>query len=278
MKVMELDDIDYSQPPIEKCIQYKSTDDTKIKVIQLLEEYPPPDLNNKYACYKIYGESSYCDIARSVEFDVFREAFGDGPELMDQEYQNYEQHSVFFLVIDREDCCAAGALRIIKNSNAGLKTLADISHAPLSITLENFISYYKIDNMDACWDIATAVVLKKYRAHAYKLKVSIYLYHILYKQSIKNNIHHHVSIMDKHIHTHLTRILAMPYTPIMNSSCFSYLGSESSLAVYGKTSEFRPSVDSHIDSLSPRAFRTLGPYFDCLLLGDDVPSLQEVGS
>ena len=53
------------------------------------------------------------DAARDVEGRVFLQAFGNTPEVMEQEYGSYEERSRFIAVIDDATGSALGAARLI---------------------------------------------------------------------------------------------------------------------------------------------------------------------
>ena len=92
----------------------------------LINEYPLRG-EGRFGCYRLHGTSRFSDIARSVECRVFQHFFGNTAAAMQAAYGPYEQSSHFFLMVDRQEKCSAGTLRIIENSERGLKTLNDIA-------------------------------------------------------------------------------------------------------------------------------------------------------
>ena len=71
------------------------------------------------------------DAAREVEAQVLLHAFGNTPDVMEQEYGPYSDRSRFVTVIDDATGSALGAARLILPDDAGtLKTLIDVAGEP----------------------------------------------------------------------------------------------------------------------------------------------------
>ena len=241
----------------------------------LMLEHPIPG-EGRFGCYLIPGASPYSDIARSVECNVFNHFFGNTAAVMHGAYGPYEKSSQFFLVVDRVAHCPAGTLRVIANSERGLKSLNDIALAPLSISERAVCDYHDISSLDQCWDIGTLAVLKDYRSQQQDHQVSTMLYGVLHRAAIQEGVHHAVTVLDRHAYTQLTQMLAIPFEPIVGSEPFDYLGSPKSRAVYLYFPNVVPSVETHLGHLDDTTRRTLRPYVARVIYAEGVPAVVSV--
>lgn len=209
---------------------------------QLLSEREPVT-SDKVVCYRLEKGSAYENVARSIEREVFEKYFGNTSEEMRKEYGPYEDQSIFFLSIDQELKQPAGVLRVIQNGPAGLKTLNDLAigrdEAP-RISPDQVKSYHGIDTFDDCWDVGTVAVRKPYRSDTL---ASVQLYRALYVSALDENVNHFVSIIDHKPYVKMTDYLGIPFVPMVGSEPFPYLGSKSSVAVYGDVTEFYPRMN-----------------------------------
>jgi hypothetical protein len=214
------------------------------------------NLKTHFGCYLIEGTDKYSDLARYVEAKVFDETFKNDAATMLAEYGPYDRFSTFFVVIDHKGKMPVGALRVIKPSNRGLKSLVDLKTTPLKITAADIYKTYKIKPSE-CVDLATIAVEKQYRGRTYNFIPSLLLYRALYSQVLQDPSYLQVvSIVDKKPFE-LLLSLGMPFTPILNSKPFSYLSSDISYAVCAYTADFLPSVTKKASRyrFSPRPSR-----------------------
>jgi len=105
---------------------------------------------NRYSCYGLDGTNQFSNLARSVEVTVFQEQFGNSPSDMNEGYNPFETASGFFLVVDQQEGLPVGALRYIKNSDAGMKTLND-TESHFGISVDTIKANHGIENLDDCW-------------------------------------------------------------------------------------------------------------------------------
>ena len=84
-----------------------------------------PD-SGRFACFTLEGTDPFANIARQVERAVFEDSWGNDATLMKKEWGPYDEHSLFFMVVDTQEKVPAGVLRMIRNSPLGLKTLVDL--------------------------------------------------------------------------------------------------------------------------------------------------------
>jgi hypothetical protein len=191
-------------------------------------------------------------------------------------YGPYEDYSAFFLVVDREQRCAAGALRVIEHSAQGLKSLNDLDGPPLHLSLEEVLDAHEIDDLESCWDIGSLAVLKEYRGAATDHIVSTMLYGYSFAEVHRRRIKHVVTILDKHAYAQLVELMGVPFKPIAGTGPFSYLGSENSRACYGYVPDSVRSMEAHLQSMPSDVQPLLRPYVDRLLYCEGFPELVEV--
>ena len=219
------------------------------KTAELLHERPPQgDAPEVY--YKLEGIDPYADIARTIERQVFEDAFGNTTDKMEEAYGPYENQSKFFLAINRtgNEPVPSGALRVIENGPRGLMTLNDLAEKKgVEISdrpdfIEAVKSYHGIASLDLCWDIGTAAVLDQFRLDHGHL-TSVRLYRGMHVAGMTANIQHYVSMIDVNAHRILVRMLGIPFEPLAGSGPVEYLDSAETYPVYGDTGEFLKSAN-----------------------------------
>jgi hypothetical protein len=189
--------------------------------------------SERFVCFRLEGSDPFSNIARQIEREVFEEEFGNDSATMAAEYGPYEQSSVFFMTVDMQKTAPAGVLRMIRNSPAGLKTLIDMedsSKTARAVPTEEVMRYHGIDDLDRCWDFATAAIPRRYRRRMMSLHMRIA--REWYVAAVREDIQHFVSIMDSGLLKLVRGRLSMGFVPLANSAPFSYLGSQHSEAVY----------------------------------------------
>lgn len=201
---------------------------------RFLEEHPPKG-SDRFVCYRLQGDEPFSDIGRGVERLVFEEAFGNDAIEMQGEYSPYEMQSIFFISFDTVARAPSGALRVIHNGPAGLKTLNDLEKQ-IGLTEEDVKQSHNINGLDDVWDIGTVAVPREYRSG--EGAVSVQLYRGMYLSALHDNVNHLVSVVDEKPLRKLTGYLGIPFKPLASTQPFEYLGSDSSQAVYGYVPEF----------------------------------------
>lgn len=192
-------------------------------------------------CFSLDGTDKFANMGRFVESTVFMETFGNTPEMMHQEYGPYEEASDLFVVVDVESSLPIGALRVIKNSSSGLKSLNDLERSEMNLKPDDVCERLAIEP-DKCVDVGTLAVLPEFRARAGNILPSLLLYRSLYAKYLSDPQYDHVvTIIDRRAERNLYR-LSFPFRPI-DGRYFSYLDSPESRALYGVNSEFYPAVN-----------------------------------
>jgi hypothetical protein len=210
--------------------------DLCIDFLKVQENLPASSLG----CFSIEGDSPFSNLGRFVESEVFMQTFGNTPEMMSEEYGPYEQTSDLFVVVDLDSSFPIGTLRVIRNSEGGLKSLNDLERSELALDQTNVCKELDIEP-DRCVDVGTLAVLPEFRRRAGNVLPSLLLYRSLYAKYLSDpNYDHVVTIIDKRAERNLYR-LSFPFKPI-DDRYFSYLDSPESRALYGVNREFYPSV------------------------------------
>lgn len=236
---------------------YQLNDTEVAELSRLLLSERPTNLSDRFVAYEFSGTDPYSNLGRAIESKVFDDTFGNNVDDMQREYGPYETASSFFVVMDQKKQKPVGALRIIRNSEAGLKTLNDIAGEPLNIPTEKFKQFHQVEDLDACWDVGTVAVLPEFRTNELKSALSkhpqpnIMLYRSLYAKARYEGIDHFVSIIDSKAQRGL-KLLGVPFVPVNDSEPFSYLDSASSTALYGYVPEFYDRMDKRFATIQEK--------------------------
>lgn len=195
----------------------------------------------RFGCYLISGSDEYSNLGRFVEGQVFMDTFGNTPDVMETEYGPFEKASTFFVVVDHEANLPVGVMRIIENSEAGLKSLVDLERTPLKLKPEEVYEGYNIDP-GKCVDLGTLAVLPQYRGPAADFIPASLTYRTLFLTVLDNpKFEHVVTIVDENALRNL-QFFKFPFQPIFNSEALSYLDSPNSYAMIAQNSAFYPEV------------------------------------
>ena len=165
-------------------------------------------------CFEIDGIDPHADIARQLEREVFQDSWGNDAATMKQEYGPYDDSSTFFLAIDTQAQQPAGVLRMIRNSPAGLKTIVDLDCsikspiAPVAIPAGDVMRHHGIDDLDRCWDGATAAVPRRYRRKL--TAIHLQMMGVVAAAAIRDNIQDFVAVLDAPVFRAAAQILGLP--------------------------------------------------------------------
>jgi hypothetical protein len=193
-------------------------------------------LGDRFVCFQIEGTDPFSNIARQVEREVFEDSWGNDPTTMKNEYGPYDESSVFFLTVDTHKNVPAGVLRMIRNSPAGLKTLVDLDNcikspiAPTAIPVDYAMRYHGIDDLDRCWDGATAAVPRRYRckfATIYFTKARV-----VAAAALRENVQHLVAVLDAPIFKAAREVFGPSLVPLADTPPFTYMDAPNNQAVY----------------------------------------------
>lgn len=191
---------------------------------------------NRFACFAIEGTDPFANIARQVEREVFEDSWGNDAATMKKEYGPYDEASVFFMAVDTFDMVPAGVLRMIRNSAVGLKTIVDLDDvvkspiAPIAIPEADVMRHHGIDDLNRCWDGATAAIPRKYRRRLAATHVQIM--RIVALAAMRENIQHFVSVLDAPVVRAARDVLGLPLAPLAGTPPFTHMDAPNNQAVY----------------------------------------------
>ena len=192
------------------------------------------------------------EAARRVEAQVFLQAFGNTPELMEQEYGAYEHRSRFVAVIDDASGSAVGTARLIAADASPVKTLVDVAADPWHLPVADSLGAVGLAPA-AVWDVASLAVDPRYRTGAAGAEVSIALCHGIWRYARNCGVPGLVTILDDRVRR-LVRAMGLPWYPMPGATSQPYLGSPASTPcafvvrtaedeVYGARPDLAPALD-----------------------------------
>lgn len=190
----------------------------------------------RFACFTVEGGDPFANIARQVEREVFEDSWGNDSATMKREYGPYDDSSVFFLAVDTHAGVPAGALRMIRNSSVGLKTIVDLDDglkspiAPTPIAAADVMRHHGIDDLDRCWDGATAAIPRRYRRKLAATHVQIM--RIVALAAMRENIEHFVAVLDAPVVRAARDVLGLPLAPLAGTPPFTHMDAPNNQAVY----------------------------------------------
>jgi hypothetical protein len=193
-------------------------------------------VRDRFACFQIEGTDPFANIARQVEREVFEDSWGNDSVTMKTEYGPYDESSVFFVVMDTKAMVPAGVLRMIRNSSVGLKTIVDLDDivkspiAPITIPADDIMRHHRIDDLDRCWDGATAAIPRRYRR---KLAgVHLQIMRVVSAAAIREDIQHFVAVLDAPVFRAARDLLGLPLVPLAGTPPFTHMDAPDNQAVY----------------------------------------------
>lgn len=173
------------------------------------------------------------DDARRLEEVVFGEVFRNTPEQLATEYGPYEDASQFVLCRTGSSGAPLGVGRLIRPSDAGLKTLVDVALDPWRADPVLTAQRAGLD-LARTWDVATLAVLPAAR----RGQVSAALYHTLVETMRSAGAASWTAIVDCKVLTLLRRV-GISAQPLPGLEPAPYLGSVSSVPVFGHLADIR---------------------------------------
>jgi len=185
-----------------------------------------------FGAYIFNADEPGAELARHVEHSVFLETFGNTPDLLAREYGRYDASSMFICVIDHLREVPAGAMRVIRPSGAGFKSLNDIEpvwEEPAAAIIER--TGLALD-LSRTWDVATIAVQQEYRSAALGGLVSMGLYQTLTRAALRCGIDWFIAILDMPVFRLIRWKLCMIFAGFTGVAPLPYLGSAASLPAW----------------------------------------------
>jgi hypothetical protein len=190
------------------------------------------------------------DAARRVEARVFLQAFGNTPEVMQQEYGPYEEQSRFVTVIDGESGSAVGVARLIlPGPSAPVKTLVDVAGEPWHLDVADTLRAAGLSGRPV-WDVASLAVDRRFRSGGAGAEVIVALCHGVHRYSLHCGVEGLVTVLDDRI-LRVVRAMGMPWAPMAGATSRYYLGSPASTPCVMVMSSVAESIRTRRPDLAP---------------------------
>jgi len=191
-----------------------------------------PGATEPFGAYLFGAGEPGADLGRHVERRVFLESFGNTVDLLQQEYGPYETSSWFIVVVDHLRQLPAGAMRVVRPSPAGLKSLHDLESV-WGEAAEVVMRRTGLDvDQDRIWDIATLAVPPEYRHKATGGLVTMGLYQTLSLAALLSGTQLFVAILDMPVFRILRWKLHMIFAGYQGLGPKPYLGSPASIPAW----------------------------------------------
>lgn len=165
--------------------------------------------------------------AIECEAAVFHHAYGNTAQQLAEEYGPFQPASVFIGVYEPGGD-AVGAVRLIRPTELGLKTLADVSLPPWSLDVARMARAARLD-LNRTWDFTTLGMRRGLRRHG--TMVSAALFHGLVQAVRANDIASAVMMIDERVRG-LLRLAGMTGQTMPGARTAEYLGSARCTPVY----------------------------------------------
>ncbi|MBW8825573.1 MAG: hypothetical protein JF603_04365 [Acidobacteria bacterium] len=220
-------------------IDIRTIDLSRLEESVLIGQVVPEGVTEPFGLYGFRSDEPGAELGRQLERSVFRESFGDSPELLAAEYDPYEASSFFFVVIDHRRRVTAGVMRVILPSGAGLKSLNDLAREWGKDPAEVIAGTDGAPRTHAVWDVATLAVSPDYRGQAAAGLVSLSLYQALFMTGTRWGNEFLVAILDTAVLRMLQWQLASLFRSFEGVAAGPYLGSASSRPVWCDIAEWR---------------------------------------
>jgi len=185
-----------------------------------------PDVGKPLGLYFASSAGDWAPLARFVERSVFLDRFGNDEAEMDREYERYESSSFFILAVDHRAEEPIGMIRILEQSDVGLKTILDIEQtAGWGATFQEFVvRHCGTDDQSLIIDIATLAVRPEWTSTASGMLTAAALYGGVYRCAHAIGSRQVVATLDESVAALLSG-LDVPLSPICDLPSIEYLGS-----------------------------------------------------
>ena len=200
-----------------------------------------------FGVYVCRSHERGAELGRFVERGVFLEVFGNTPEQLAHEYDQYEPGSIFITVVDHARRVPCGMMRVLVPSPAGFKSLDDVLVGwgePLPELLGRVDDQWDLDRV---WDLATLAVSPEYRGEAALGLVTQALLQTLTMLGAGWGVDRYVAILDVPVLRMLQWRIGRPFDAFPGVDAREYLGSAASKPVWGS----RHAWSAHLAATDP---------------------------
>jgi hypothetical protein len=200
-----------------------------------------------FGVYVCRADEPGAELGRFVERGVFLEVFGNTPEQLSHEYDQYEPGSVFITVVDHARRVPAGMMRVLVPSAAGFKSLDDVL-VGWGIALPELLATVDDEwDLGRVWDLATLAVAPEYRGEAALGLVTQGLLQALTMLGEGWGVDRYVAILDVPVLRMLQWRIGRPFDAFPGVDAREYLGSTASMPVWGS----RRAWSAHLEATDP---------------------------
>ena len=207
-----------------------------------------------FGVYVLQSDEPAAELGRSVDREVFLEFFGNTAELLAEEYDPYEDSSVFICVVDHVQRCPAGVMRVILPSPLGFKSLHDIE-GRWGEPIEDLMTRSGVTlERSELWDVATLAVRGGYRGEASGGLVSLALFQALAMLAPARGRRWAVAILDVIVLDMIQTEFLRPFTMLDGLAPKRYLDSPSSLPVLLDATDFESRLRFRAPSMAEILF------------------------
>jgi hypothetical protein len=192
-----------------------------------------------FGFYIIRSDEPMAELGRAVEREVFLEFFGNTPDMLHAEYDQYEGSSLFLVMIDHLRRLPAGVLRLLLPSQTGFKTFHDIERN-WGASIDEVVANNGVEfDPDSLWDVATLAMTRDYRGEATQGLVTLGLYQGMDMLTNLVDLKHGIAILDLVVYDKVQSAFHRPFNPFAGLEPMRYLDSPSSLPIWCDIQEYR---------------------------------------
>lgn len=232
------------------------------------------DSNAPFVLMTVNGDSPYANVARSLECRVFNAYFQNHPDVMQQEYNPYEENSTFFLMIDRENLEPAGVMRITHDGPSGFKSTNDLptekcktaeGRSVTGLATEEIFPEFGISPQNIL-DVATIAAEPKYgEKNTGSPIILASLMRAVYKYSLENGYDDLVAVIDA-VPLEKLQAVGLPInTSEKIAGNFEYLGAKGNTFIHIPIPEVEKSVSTQSRELFDYVFGEAALAGECQL-------------
>lgn len=205
---------------------------TDAEMRALAAEVAAPGAREPFGAYVFGPDELGAGLARTLETQVFWEAYDESPQVQEDEFRRYEASSFFFCVIDQLRHVPAGMMRVIVPSPYGLKSLNDIQRMwgepPEAAIARTGMGL----DVARTWDVATMAIAEGYRGKAAKGLVSMALYQCLTLAALHCGVEWFVAVFDLPVFRLVRWKLRLIFAGYEGLAPVRYLGSDAAIAAW----------------------------------------------
>lgn len=190
-----------------------------------------PTSSARYSVHIVESLDPAATAALAVTATVFGETFGNGSELLEEEYRSYLPSMLHIVACDTQERRPVGTLGLIRGPVESLKTVVDLAEGPWAHDVGATLAALDLPSGDrTAWDIATVAILPEHR----RSMVVIAMFHTMFLLAKANGVRTWLAILDDPVLRGINLITGDMFSAIGTTTSAPYLGSAGSTAVAGR--------------------------------------------